>query len=263
VGCGKMSKPNQQLDIIFSDINKDCQILVVDIKDFDQELKDLVDKYFFPICETDDDMELKYIKKRLSDFLKSKKDSTTETGAIAEFFIHLILNHCGFTQEFIFFNLEERSIKKGFDGYYSFNEDQWIMESKSGDITSKKISHNSKINEAYKDLSDKLSGKVENNPWQNAYSHAKFVDSSDSVVNKIKKLKNDYLKNTFYSIDKFNIIPCSSIFTIEISQHSSKSDIMNEIKESILKYDYKKIKAICVTNNTKNKFIKYIDNWEV
>lgn len=252
----------QKLDIAFFDIDKDSQIFIIDIKNFDEELKELIDKYFFPICETDADLELKYIKKRLSDFLKSKRNSDTETGAIAEFFIHLILNHYGFKQEFTFFNLEERSIKKGFDGYYSFNEEQWIMESKSGDITSKGISYSSKINEAYKDLSDKISGKVKNNPWQNAYSHAKVVESNGTIINKIKKLKNDYIKKTFYNIDQFNIIPCSTIFTIDISQHNSKDDIMNKIKEVIPKFDYTKIKAVCVTNNTKNKFIEYIDNWE-
>jgi hypothetical protein len=40
-------------------------------------------------------------------------------GAVA-FMIHIYMNEVGFKQEFIFWNLEEESIKKkGFDSYYT------------------------------------------------------------------------------------------------------------------------------------------------
>lgn len=38
-----------------------------------------------------------------------------DTGAVAEFFVHLYLNILGLKQECLFLNLEENSIKKGFD----------------------------------------------------------------------------------------------------------------------------------------------------
>ena len=149
-----------------------------------------------------------------------------------------------------------------FRSYYSFKKEPWIMESKSGDISTKKITHKSKINEAYKDLEGKLIGKAQNNPWQNAYNHAKVVGSSKNILNKIKELKGDYLKGVYYSIENFNIIPCSSIFTGKASEHAFKTDVVKEIKSILPGFNYKKIKAICVSNVTKENFIKYVHDWE-
>ena len=82
------------------------------------------------------------------------KDDTTKIGAVAEFFIHLFLRELGYKQEFLFYNLEERSIKKGFDGYFSQGETQFIVESKSGFESTRNISHKAKIKEAYNDGAD-------------------------------------------------------------------------------------------------------------
>ncbi|MFY2508239.1 hypothetical protein ACN3E9_08105 [Vibrio pectenicida] len=100
-------------------------------------------------------------------------------GAISEFFVHLYLQESGYKQEFLFFNLEEGSIKKGFDGFFSKNSDTFLLESKSGSIKSKKISHKDKLKSAYSDLENYVSGKSEkgkNNPWKNAYNHASHID---------------------------------------------------------------------------------------
>ena len=80
-------------------------------------------------------------------------------GSIAEFIVHLYLKACGFSQECLFKNLEEGSIKKGFDGYYTYSNEEWIMESKSGSIKTSGITHRAKIKEAYDDLKNKIDGE--------------------------------------------------------------------------------------------------------
>lgn len=157
-----------------------------------------IDANIVSICEGATDTNLTTIKQRLIADLAPKKGSTLEMGAIAEFFGHLYLTEIGFKQEFLFLNLEERSIKKGFDGYYSFNDETWIYESKSGSAATKGATHKSKISLAYSDLNEKISGNSANNPWQNAYNHASQIDvgTSASVRQNLKALANAFTKES-------------------------------------------------------------------
>lgn len=135
-------------------------------------------------------------------------------GAIAKFFIHLYMNLSSFTQECMFLNLEEGSIKIGFDGYYSIHNIQWIMKSKSGSINSKNICHENKLKEAIADLKGKFEGNAENNPWQNAYSHACHCDvgTPADIRISIKNLSDEYVLKKFHELQDFNIMPCVTIF---------------------------------------------------
>ncbi|MFB2803707.1 hypothetical protein [Shewanella seohaensis] len=166
------------LNAQYKSITANHVLHVIDIKDITVETKKLLDKHLIAICEGDSDTELPLVKKRLMSFLESKKEDT-QMGAVAEFLVHLYLNQLKFKQEFLFFNLEENSIKKGFDGLFSKDSEIYLVESKSGSILSKDISHKNKIISAYSDLEKYVSGKSKkgnNNPWKNAYNHACHLD---------------------------------------------------------------------------------------
>jgi hypothetical protein len=133
-------------------INQNVTLHIFELQEITDEIKSFIDSKIVNITNGTRKIDLKIVKTKLKNFLASKKGSTTEMGAIAEFFIHLYLSTQGYKQECLFFNLEENSIKKGFDGYYSKETLEWIMESKSGLSSTKGISHKSKIKEAYDDL---------------------------------------------------------------------------------------------------------------
>ncbi|NLJ18995.1 hypothetical protein [Globicatella sulfidifaciens] len=119
-------------------------------------------------------------------------------GAIAEFNIHLYLKEQGYKQACTFFNLEEGSIKKGFNSYYSRKDEEWIMESKSGK-KDKNNTHWGKVKAAYDDLKDKFRGNVANNPWENAYNQASQIDvGTDISIRKKVKLLADNFTNKIY-----------------------------------------------------------------
>lgn len=120
--------PFAKTDVV---ISPDLEITVIDINDFDVEVLKIMDDNFVSICEGNSDTELFVVKKYVID-LFSSKDNKWIMGATAEFFVHLYMKLSGFKQECLFLNLEEGSIKKGFDGYYSLNGEEWLMESKSG-----------------------------------------------------------------------------------------------------------------------------------
>ncbi|MHB8034046.1 hypothetical protein FDA95_02715 [Clostridium botulinum] len=230
-------------------INGHIDLYVMNVKENSQELLDYIDEYIVSICEGDSESKIINVKKELLEFLNRKKDSTTRMGAVAEFFVHLILNSSSYKQECLFLNLEENSIKKGFDGYYSKNNEEWIMESKSGMSTTMNISHPIKLKEAYDDLKEKLRGNVLNNPWKNAYNHASHIDvkTDKSIRAHIKAMSDDFLNSKYAEIREFNIIPASTIFLDNSWEDVDLKSLIMEISAKVNDFEYKKLNLICIT----------------
>lgn len=195
-------------------INDNLQISVFEVKELNIDTQRCLDDNLIAICEGEYSFsDIAIVKKRIRNLFDDKNEEW-KMGAIAEFFIHLYMNLTGYSQDCMFFNLEENSIKKGFDGYYNLDDIHWVMESKSGSILTKNISHKSKIKEAVVDLRDKFEGRAKNNPWQNAYNHACHCDvgTPADIRKSIKKLSDEYLSKNFHNLSDFNIIPCATIF---------------------------------------------------
>ncbi|TYB91592.1 MAG: hypothetical protein FXF54_08250 [Kosmotoga sp.] len=243
------------------EIAENIYLGVVNIKEIDDELKKLIDQKLISICEGNSKSDLIKVKKRVLNFLKSKNEKMRK-GAVAEFFVHLYLILSDYKQECMFFNLEENSIKKGFDGYYSKQNEEWIMESKSGNINSESVSHKSKVREAYNDLKTKLDGAATNNPWRNAYNHASHMDvgSEESIRLHIKKLSDEYDDDVYHNIKDFNIIPGSTIFLNGKWIENNINVLEEDIEELVKNFDFNNIIVLCITKKSLNLFINYLIN---
>ncbi len=244
-------------------VNENCIIHIIDIKILSIDLKNYLDDHFVSICEGDSGSKLNAVKKIIIDFLETK-DFRTKMGATAEFFIHLYLKSIGFNQECLFLNLEERSIKKGFDGYYSINNEEYIMESKSGLSSTDSIKHEDKIKDAYDDLKNNLAGKSrksKNNPWKNAYNHASHIDvgTTSSIRKNIKQLSDEYEVSTYHDIKDFNIIPSSTIFLNNIWTDEYSNNIIDTLESLSESLDFKKLNIICVTKQSLDLFKSYLE----
>ena len=200
-------------NIKIEQISNNVSIHIIEIEDFSNDFKKFIDEQLITIYLGSRTIDLNLAKKKLFDFLDSKSYNT-KMGATAEFFIHLYLSENEFKQECLMSNLEEGSIKKGFDGYYSRDNEEWIMESKSGDESTIGISHKKKLKEAYTGLKSLLSGGSTNNPWENAYNHVSHrnVNTNETIIKNIERLSDEFDTNIFYNIENFNIIPAATIF---------------------------------------------------
>jgi hypothetical protein len=223
-------------------------IHVIEIENIDPDFANLIDEKIRLITEGVTDTDITKIKKRLSDFLQRKKGTKIEMGAVAEFMVHLYMNEKGFKQEFIFFNLEERSIKKGFDGYYTINDEEWILESKSGTISTSGISHKSKFIEAYSDLENKIKDSQGNNPWRNAYTHAchRPVESADDIIKNLKTLAEDFDSGNFKKLENLNLLPAATIFLEGTWSSINQSVLLADLKASLATRKFKGINILCV-----------------
>ncbi|CEM62663.1 hypothetical protein [Treponema phagedenis] len=255
---------NFNVDTIFKrhieQVNDHLDISVFEVEKLSAEIQQCLDENLISICEgKKSSTELELVKARIVKLFEGKNDKW-KMGAIAEFFIHLYMKLTGYTQECMFLNLEEGSIKKGFDGLYSFRKNHWVMESKSGSISSKNICHKNKLQEAILDLKNKFEGKTPNNPWQNAYNHASHCDvgTPKNIKKSIKKLSDEYTEKKFYTLSDFNIIPCATIFLDTIWKPENNATIIASAKTAIENTEYKCAHLICVTQGSIDIFIQYI-----
>lgn len=237
-------------------IDDERNIIIVTIKEITDELRKQIDKYICRIWAGQNENDIKHVKKEILEYI-DKKDRSKQIGAIAEFFVHLFLNYKGYTPYCLFQNLEENSFKKGFDGYFSLNNEEWIVESKSTEDSS--IKHHTKISEAYNDLNNKVSGKTPNNPWKNAYHHACNINIAvpDNVRKQLDILSKNFIDDKFHKLSEYNIIPCSTKFIEE--KDIEKSDaVHNTVLEKINSFEFNKISVICMNNEAEKLFMEYL-----
>lgn len=249
-------------------ISDNTILTIIDIMQIDEEAKSILDENFVLICEGNSGSRLSTVKTHVKK-LYSTKNEEWIMGATAEFFIHLYIRLTGFKQECLFLNLEENSIKKGFDGYYSKDGIEWLMESKAGSMQSKSVSHAGKVTLAMNDLSAKVSGRdksgkkeLPNNPWREAYAHASQYDvgTADNIRKNIKKLADDFTNGRFRSIEEFNTMPCGTVFLAGVCSQPDHDDIRKNIKQISDKLKGKQVHAICVTHRSTELFVKYIES---
>lgn len=251
--------PEHEMPFVVSDfdLSDTIHVSVIDIENISDGLKRAIDANISQICSA----ELNDLQ-NVKSILKERMDSwtsVTQMGAIAEFFIHLYMRCFGYKQECLFLNLEEGSIKKGFDGIYSDCDSLWIMESKSGDRTSVNITHAAKVREAFNDLKEKITTGASNNPWLNAYNHARIVGTEETLRQKIKKLSDAFINHEYYTVGEMNIAPCATIFLNGVWEQYNHDTIKESIQNMRI-LQGKKIHVICVTQRSYDMFKQYLEN---
>lgn len=195
--------------------------------------------------ETDFNVLLKKFDKLLMN--KTLKE---KMGLISEFITHVFLISHGYKQNFLFSNLEEKSAKKGFDGLYTYEEDIWLVECKSGGNNK---NHKSKIREAFNDLNSKIFENNKNNPWENAYYHAMVAKSSKDLLSKLSALDDQFEKGSSFEKNQFCILPVATIF-------SSPQIIVDEkiLRETMIDSDYSKSIFLSISQGEVDETVMYI-----
>ena len=236
----------------------------LDIENYSNEFIQLIDSEICKIWDGDEDKEsdINVVKSQIKNLL-DKKDKNKKHGLIAEFICHLFLRSLEYNQHFLFQNLEESSMKKGFDGLYKKDGEMWLFESKSS--YTKDSSHEKRIKEAYNDLLNKVEGNNTKNPgynpWRNAYNHANIrsVKYDETIIKSLSNLSKMYSQKEYSKIDEFNIMPSSTIYLGDEWCQINVSSLTEKLKEDITGYRYKKIHIICVNKKDINSFIDYIN----
>lgn len=181
----------------------DGDTLLFHISEVSQDLFDALRSNLSRICFS----EAKSISRRrtysykntVREFLKRYDNKTEDTkiGMIGELLVHILLleNRSDLHHASPFFNLEERSIKKGFD-LILFDQscgELWITEVKSGQLHKGKDADgtcNDLILTAKRDLQQRL-GDNETSIWENAINGAMIkLDGKPNLRTKVLEILN-------------------------------------------------------------------------
>lgn len=197
---------------------ENIQIIVVDIDVIYDVEKEYISQNLVEISKgKGSSYPAKIIAKKLINILERQTENN-KVGLPAEFLQTVIIRNQGFEQEHLFINLEENSAKKGFDGLFKKDGKIWILESKSSYTLNQHMNkHKVTIDRAYKGISKSLSGQTSNDPWENAVSHAKSANPSDSLVKKLEQFSIDYVDEKFVKIQDSNLLLGSSVIANDIS----------------------------------------------
>ncbi len=201
------------------------------IESFSEELKQEIRSRLAAVCHGVDQAQSGWTiysyKSTVKEFInryRTRRDASEERkkGMIGELLVHIILEMEGrFMMASPFFNMEERSFKKGYDVvlFENSTNDLWITEVKSGEIQRGQRNASSAavalINTAKNDLKERL-----NDPntmlWLNALNAAR-VSMSDSnnqkeaVMELLAQCAGSTLEGNTSS-DMFNVVLSAALF---------------------------------------------------
>jgi len=162
-------------------------VAVCYIDSFSDELKEIIKIHLASICHGQANAEeLPHVynyKSTLKEFIDriEKKSQEIQKGMIGELLVHILIleSFSNFQTISPYFNMEEKSIRKGFDGLLYDNSIQeiWITEVKAGELHKNKCSDDTTkdlLGSAYNDLKKRLNNQ-EITYWRQAINSARVV----------------------------------------------------------------------------------------
>ena len=195
-------------------VSKNKKYSLCVITDFSDELKDMIRLNLSKVCHGNAKVgtsnKIYSYKLTLKEFVKrfKNKDSKTKIGMIGELLCHIMLYHYhdNFKPASPFFNMEEGSIKKGFDLIAIDRNTQtfWLTEVKSGRTGT--LDKNKKIKTLI-DLAKKdLEGRIPNSDstiWYSAINNVELsVESGRPEKDLLIEFLSEFLQACDANIDK-------------------------------------------------------------
>lgn len=207
----------------------------------------------------------------LKEFVRRYKEKPEKTrkGMIGELLLHILLTE--YLQDYQinspFFNLEERSIKKGFDVVLNKKGtlDIWLAEVKSGECATGKNSSQtavSLINTAKNDLDERLNGESLS-LWMNAIHGAQVAiddarDEKAAIVSILEDYGDDASANRVKSAD-INAILVGTVFNSLSDRITSQK--IEEKRSSICKAKkFNEIYVIAIQKETYEAVFAFLES---
>lgn len=197
----------------------------------------------------------------------SSKTEKTKSGMLGELLSHVMILKLFPSFEVVspFFNLEEKSIKKGFDLllYESSKQHVWITEVKSGGMRRGKTTCTATkdlLSKARDDLKGRLA-EQELNHWQNAIHAARIAiqskaDFRDLVIDILETEGDLVVKNSANSQDN-NVFLVSALFS-DVTQRVAETTISKFTSDLVGKSLFNSIFVLSLHKGTLNKLEDFL-----
>lgn len=248
------------------------------IESLSDELKQEIRSRLVAVCYGGDQAQLESkiysYKATVKEFVRRYKSSKNASedrkkGMIGELLVHVVLEIEGrFTIASPFFNMEERSFKKGFDVslYEESTKELWIAEVKSGKKQKQQSNASSAIigliNTAKNDLKKRLNGK-NSNLWLNAINAARVSMSSgthqkDAVIKLLEKYADDMVDGN-NSSDTFNVVLAATLFH-PLYDSMNACNVGQKYTKVINEKLFKKVFIMAIQKETFEKIYDFLES---
>ena len=214
----------------------------------------------------EDDTGIYDYKNTLCEFLKryDSKADDTKKGMMGELISNVLIRYYEGKLSCIsvFFNKEERNIKKGYDIVYHSNEDNsiWYSEVKSGTNNSKKKPDDATrelLDRANKDISDKFTEK-RRTLWDSAIVDAGMVINDSKKSKNIKNLlSKDLLENINLSKTRYKAVLISVLF-YDIQNVADHNVIVSYCQDIEKEKKFEDILVFSIQKNTYTEIEKFL-----
>lgn len=240
------------------------------------ELKQEIRNRLVAVCHGVDQaqsaLKIYSYKETVKEFLKRYKTNTSEDrkkGMIGELLVHIVLELEGrFITASPFFNMEERSFKKGYDValFETATNELWIAEAKSGAIQKGQKNASTAIvgliNTAKNDLKSRLND-ANTSLWLNALNAAKVAMSDsnhqkDAVIKLLGKCSEDAVDGT-NSSNSFNVVLSATLFH-PMSEHMEAVKIGKKHTKVVNEGLFKKVFIIAIQKETFDAVYDFLES---
>lgn len=204
---------------------------LVVVHDLSDELKDHISAHLTAICHgkalSDEDPAYYSLKRTLTEFLAriETKPWETQLGMLGELLTHVLapIRFPEVTLSSVYFNKEERNVKKGFDLTFARSDwsEVWYCEVKSGELQhgtpEEKI--RALLGTAVRDLREKLSDAERRSLWDSAVDDATKVLASAEARSVRDLLRADWVSaEEGRDWDKFGLVSAVLFHPVATSQ---------------------------------------------
>lgn len=248
--------------------------LVCYVDELSEDLKGVIRKHLSTICHgvskaTKGRKTYNY-QNTVKSFLEryEKKTSKTKVGMVGELLTHIFILEflTDFNTVSPFFNMEEKSIKKGFDilTYATNKNELWITEVKSGELRKGKCANETNkilLGKAKADLKDRLSVN-ESSLWENAINGATIAldnikDTKDAVIDILDEIAEE-ITNKQANTSTKNVILVTSLFS-NLNDEIRESDIKEFSHTSIKEKIFNNLIIFSIQKNTYKKVVDFLE----
>lgn len=245
------------------------------IDSFSDEFKSIIKNRLSAICHGIDqastDRKMYCYKKTLDEFVKryNSKTEDQKKGMIGELLLHVLLAEVidDFEVNSLFFNMEEKSVKKGFDVVLNKvnTTELWIAEVKSGELHKDKNSSQTAtdlINMAQDDLNKRLN---EDNVtlWLNAVHGAQIAISKErnekAAIIAILEDYGDAASEDQISSNEMRVILVGTLFN-QLSDAIEEQSISEKHQKVVDGAKFKEAYIIAIQQETYQEIFDFIES---
>lgn len=243
------------------------------ITDLSDEIKNIIRSRLSSVCHGAADAAtghpLYSYSNTLKEFIKryQEKSENLKKGMIGELLFHIILVELlnQYKVNSPFFNMDERSIKKGFDVVLSEpgTHDLWLAEVKSGELHSGKSASQTSIeliNAAQNDLCNRLNEESVS-LWLNAVNGAKAAieenrDDRDAIIALLRNCGDAAAQSKLCSKD-INVILAGTVFH-SLQDQISETAISSKHTRVVDKKCFRRVYLVAIQKETYDKVFQFL-----